>query len=212
MKLELAGSILGANPLNIGGAITTAKLHGLKRLHIDIMDGNYVSNISFGLDIITAIKAYCDLVMDVHLMVNCTENMVQQCLQAGVDSISIHPKTCKDPMAIIQLINNHCTAGIVINPDEELAEFKDLIPKVNLITLMSVTPGACGQKFIPETLNKITELRQSYSGVITIDGGVNPKICEQLLQYKIERVVAGSALFAGDIAHNIAEFIDYCDL
>lgn len=213
MKLELSGSILGANPLYIAEAITQASSFGLKRLHIDIMDGHYVKNISFGTEVISAIKAIIPkLAIDVHLMVNCTENLVKQCLKAKVDSISIHPKATGNPEKIISFIKeSNCIAGIAINPDESINEFSNLIQIVDLVTLMSVTPGACGQKFNKEILVKIIQLRANFRGNITVDGGVNPEICSELVNYPITRVVAGSALFTGDIAKNITKFMAYCE-
>lgn len=212
MKLELSGSILGANPLYLGQAVTTAYQHGLKRLHIDIMDGNYVPNISFGSAVLPAIQALAPMAqLDVHLMVNCPENLVAQCLQFQPASITIHPQACKDPKTLIQTIKAAgCVAGIAINPCDDLSGLLPYLDLVDLVTVMTVNPGACGQKLIAERLELIPKLREHFKGNITIDGGVNADNCQQLSTLAIDRLVAGSAIFSGDIAKNISKIISNC--
>ena len=210
MSLVLSGSILAIEPIDIKSSLVRALALGLSRIHLDIMDGNYVDNISFGTGIIPALKSF-GVPVDVHLMVQRTEHFVRECLAFGSDSICIHPQTVAEPEKLLEKIKaSGCRAGIAINPSETCAKMQALLPLVDEVLLMTVVPGACGQKFMPERLALISELRANFSGIITLDGGITPELCGSLAEYDIQQVVAGSALFSGDLESNIAAFRRYC--
>lgn len=207
--IEISASILAANILNLEQEIKIAANAGIDRIHIDIMDGHYVKNISFGSSVIPAIaKLDLNLPLDIHLMTTCTNELIQQCATEHVSSISFHPETLKDPVKAIQKIqSNGISAGIAINPKDQITDLKELIEIADEVLLMAVIPGACGQAFMPEVLEKITEIKELFNGRIVIDGGIKPAICKSLA---VDCVVAGSALFYGDIENNFAEFAHYC--
>ena len=211
MNYEISASILGACELNLAGNITKVAAHGIKRLHIDIMDGHYVDNISFGSSILSKLcQHFPEMQLDVHLMVTCVENLVRQCLALGADSICFHPKVATNPKQTIELIQAHgVSAGIVINPTDNIKDFAGLYNVIDEIIFMTVTPGACGQDFMAERLNTLMELQEFYNGKITLDGGVKPEILPLLAPYTIQRLVVGSGLFSGNIADNIAKFANH---
>lgn len=211
--IEISASILGANIMQLGKDIETAIESGIDRIHIDIMDGNYVENISFGSNIISAIDNLgYDIPLDIHLMTNCTESMVRQCLKFKPDTIAFHPKTAPCPKSLAATINNEgVSAVIAINPDEQISEFDSIIADFDEVLLMSVIPGACGKTFMPEVLVKVAQIRKHFSGAITIDGGIRPETCILLKKLAINRIVAGSALFGGNIANNVFAFAKACN-
>ena len=205
--IELSASILGANIMQLGQEIDLAVKAGVKRLHLDIMDGNYVDNISFGCDLIPLIKARNSLPIDVHLMTEKTDKIASKCLCCMPNTITFHPATAKNPTNLISQIKaQKVKAGIAINPEDDVNDFLELFKLVDEVILMTVVPGACGQAFMPETLNKIEPIRKHFAGTLTIDGGVKPETIKTLKKYQINVAVSGSGIFSGDLEKNLEEF------
>jgi ribulose-phosphate 3-epimerase len=198
----ISPSILSANLLTLKEEINLSEKSGADLHHIDVMDGHFVPNLSFGLPLISAIKKNTSLPLDVHIMVANPDQVFTQYLQAGADYLTFHIEAAKDPIKIISAIKaKHKKAGIAINPDTPL---KSLLPEiletVDLILVMGVFPGFSGQSFIQATVGrtkKIFALLQEVnpSAVISVDGGVSDKNARQLQSAGANILVAGSYIY-----------------
>ncbi|MBP7652515.1 ribulose-phosphate 3-epimerase [Candidatus Dependentiae bacterium] len=199
--LEIAPSILSADFTNLGNEIEEIKKN-IKYLHIDVMDGHFVPNISIGIPVIESLRPkFPDLIFDTHLMITNPENYVEPFAAAGSDIITFHREVNINPTLIIQKIKKTGKiAGISINPDTDVHLLDSVLDKADLILIMSVFPGFGGQKFICETLKKIEYLKEkkiqkNYKYLIEIDGGVNIYNAKQIIDAGTEILVAGSAVF-----------------
>ena len=181
-------------------------------LHFDVMDGNFVPNLTFGPDILKAFKRSSNLFLDVHLMVNDPDFFSDVFIKAGADNITFHYEVYNDIEKCKGLINKiHSLskkAGISIKPNTDVETIKPLLDIVDLVLIMSVEPGFGGQKFIPDSLNKIRELKQyrdehNFSYIIQIDGGINDQTAHDVLVEGCDCLVAGSYVFNGDIKTNV---------
>ena len=170
-------------------------------LHLDVMDGMFVPNISFGPNIIKMIKPYSDKVFDVHLMIEKPGRYINLFRESGADYISVHQEACKHLHRVIdQIKQTGAKAGVAINPHTPVSSLVDVLEYVDLVVVMSVNPGFGGQKFIYRTLNKIEELDKlrtihNYSYLIEVDGGVGMQNAEKILQAGVDVLVAGSSVF-----------------
>lgn len=199
--VKIAPSILSADFSNLGRDIESLTAWGADWVHFDVMDGHFVPNLSFGLPVCKAVRPLTKLPIDVHLMVNEPSRFIPWFLEAGADLITIHVEA--EPhlhRALQQIHEGGCKAGVVLNPGTPVVAAKEVLPYCDLVLIMSVNPGYGGQKFIPESLEKIAELRRmiderGLATEIEVDGGINPKTAESCLNAGATVLVAGSAVF-----------------
>ena len=198
---KILPSILSADFANLERDIKELENIGIDMFHIDVMDGNFVPNISFGFPIIEAIRPKTDKIFDCHLMIANPENYVEQFCKAGCDMVSFHIEATNHADRLIQVIkDNGKKAGIVLNPQTSLESIKYLLPKVDYVLIMTVNPGFGGQKFIPEMLEKIEELaklreEKNYNFLIEVDGGINVETSKACRDKGADILVCGSFLF-----------------
>ena len=198
---KILPSILSADFANLERDIKELENIGIDMFHIDVMDGNFVPNISFGFPIIEAIRPKTDKIFDCHLMIANPENYVEQFCKIGCDMISFHIEATNHADRLIQVIkDNGKKAGIVLNPQTSLESIKYLLPKVDYVLIMTVNPGFGGQKFITEMLEKIEELakireEKNYNFLIEVDGGINVETSKACRDKGAEILVCGSFLF-----------------
>ncbi len=199
----LAPSLLSADFSNLFDAVKLCEKKGAKLIHIDVMDGHFVPQISYGEPVIKSIRKLTELPFDVHLMVEKPELMVDSFADSGADWITFH---CEATVHIDRLINHiHSLgkkAGISIVPSTPVSAIKEVLPLVDLVLVMTVNPGFGGQKLIPYCVDKIRELdslrkENGYNYLISVDGGINNETVKQTLDAGVDIVVSGSAFFNG---------------
>jgi ribulose-phosphate 3-epimerase len=211
---KILPSILSADFANLERDIKELENIGIDMFHIDVMDGNFVPNISFGFPIIEAIRPKTDKVFDCHLMIANPENYVEQFCKVGCDMVSFHIEATNHADRLIQVIKaNGKKAGIVLNPQTPIESIKYLLPKLDYVLIMTVNPGFGGQKFIPEMLEKIEELaklreEKNYNFLIEVDGGVNVETSKACQDKGADLLVCGSFLFgASDKEKTLGELL-----
>lgn len=210
----LSPSIMTADFTNLSNDIDQIVKAGVTNLHLDVMDGNFVPNISFGPKIISDLKnKYSEMVFDAHLMVKNPENLIKNFADAGCDYITIHPESTIHIHRQLQLIKSlGKKSGISLNPSTPLDVLDYIIDDVDLILIMSVNPGFGGQNFIPsikEKIKKTKELIKDRNIILQVDGGIKLDNIESILKAGATSVVVGSAIFDGkNIKNNAIEFLD----
>lgn len=201
---KILPSILSADFANLEHDVRELEQIGIDMFHIDVMDGNFVPNISFGFPIIEAIRSKTDKIFDCHLMIARPEEYVERFCNAGCDMVSFHIEATNHADRVIQIIKNSGKkAGIVLNPQTPIESAKYLLPKLDYVLIMTVNPGFGGQKFIPEMLEKIEELakireEKGYSFLIQVDGGVNVETSKLCRDKGADLLVCGSFLFGAE--------------
>ena len=201
---KILPSILSADFANLERDVRELEQIGIDMFHIDVMDGNFVPNISFGFPIIEAIRSKTDKIFDCHLMIARPEEYVERFCNAGCDMVSFHIEATNHADRVIQIIKNSGKkAGIVLNPQTSIESVKYLLPKLDYVLIMTVNPGFGGQKFIPEMLEKIEELakireEKGYSFLIQVDGGVNVETSKLCRDRGADLLVCGSFLFGAE--------------
>ena len=199
--IKIAPSILSANFAKLGDEIKDVELGGADYIHVDVMDGHFVPNITIGPLIVEAIKPITTLPLDVHLMIDNPDEYIPAFAKAGADIISVHVEACRHLHRTIQLIKSHgVKAGVVLNPATPVSMIKHIIHDVDLVLLMTVNPGFGGQAFISEVLPKIkdvaTYVRENGLSVeIEVDGGVNEETAKLCVEAGANVLVAGSAIY-----------------
>lgn len=197
----LSPSLLSADFTNLEKEFKIMNEEKVDFVHLDIMDGNYVPNISYGPGIVKSLRPLTDIPFDTHLMIENPENFIEDFKEAGSDIITIHPSTTKHLDRTISLIkSNGMKAGLALNPDDSLEILEYTIEKLDLVLIMSVNPGFGGQKFIPSALKKIREVRKiieenNLETLIEVDGGVKLENAKEVLEAGADILVAGSAVF-----------------
>ncbi len=204
----IAPSILSADFAAMGDAVKNLKKWNADWVHCDVMDGEFVPNITFGMPMVEALRRNTDMFLDVHLMIVKPERYVERFVKAGADLVTFHPEASEDPFGTIEKIKAMgAKAGIVLNPDIPCNVAKDFVSKVDLIMLMGVFPGFGGQKFIPEVMEKISELKEMTKGtdvLVELDGGVTLENAPEMVKRGLDVMVAGNAVFkAADPARAI---------
>lgn len=209
----LAPSILAADFANLGEDVKKISKAGAKWLHVDIMDGVFVPNISFGAAVGKSIKNYTDCFLDYHLMIVDPSRYINDFVDAGANNITIHYEACNHLHRSIYNIKEHgIMAGVALNPATPIHLLKDIIRDVDIVLLMSVNPGFGGQKFIENTYKKAYDLKDmieqhSSSAIIEVDGGVNLENAAKLLKNGVDIFVAGSSVFSAEnVYKRVQEF------
>ncbi len=202
--VKIAPSILSADFSRLGEEVKAVEEAGADWIHVDVMDGKFVPNITVGPLVVEALRKVTDLPLDVHLMIENADLYVEDFAVAGADIISVHAEACPHLHRTVQRIkDNGARAGVVLNPATTLFALDEIIEQVDLVLLMSVNPGFGGQEFIGSVLSKIELLRKTLneSGVeldLEVDGGVRPDNAAAIKQAGANVLVAGSALFGSD--------------
>jgi ribulose-phosphate 3-epimerase len=215
MTIELAPSILSANFARLGDDAKAALDGGGTVLHVDVMDGHFVPNITIGPLVVASLrKALPNAILDCHLMIENPDNYIPAFAEAGASWISVHQEACVHLHRTLQLIELHgCKPGVVLNPATPVHTLDEVLEMVHLVLVMSVNPGFGAQKFIPEALPKIdtlVEVRESLglSYRIEVDGGVSLETVGDIVRAGAELLVAGNAVFSnGDIRENAAKLL-----
>ncbi|CAM3381724.1 ribulose-phosphate 3-epimerase [Pseudostreptobacillus hongkongensis] len=199
-EITIAPSLLAADFSKLREEVEAINKTEAKWLHLDVMDGNFVPNISFGADIIKSIKPYTDLYFDAHLMVEKPEWYIETVAKAGVDSITIHVEATNHLHRALQMIKSvGIKAGVALNPATDIEVLDNVIDLIDLVLVMTVNPGFGGQKFIDNTLQKIKRIREKYPHIdIQVDGGINNETAKLVKEAGANILVAGSYVFKGN--------------
>lgn len=212
--LYLAPSILSADFSKLGEEVALVEQSGLNILHIDVMDGQFVPSISYGVPIIKSIRKKSSMLFDVHMMVQEPGRFIKDFAEAGADSITVHAEACQHlHRTIYQIKENGKKCCVALNPTTPLDVLDYLYTDLDMILLMTVNPGYGGQKFIPAMLSKIKKLHQIINDMnleipIEVDGGINVQNVLQTVEAGAEIIVAGSSIYGKNTIKNIDEFRD----
>ena len=211
-KIQISPSILSADFSQLGNEIIKLEKGGADMIHVDVMDGHFVPNLTIGPPIIKSLRKYTKLPFDVHLMIDPVHKYIKNYADAGADIITIHPEATENLIDSIELIESfNKKVGISLNPDTPIKLIEDILSKVHLVLLMSVFPGFGGQKFMPEILNKIKALRKikidkKLNFNIEVDGGINFENSKLVIDAGADILVSGTTIFKeneGNIKKNI---------
>ena len=214
MEKCLAPSILSADFGVLKEQLELIDEAGAQYVHFDVMDGVFVPSISYGMPVLKSIRKYTDRLFDVHLMIVDPERYIKDFAEAGADIITVHAEACKHLDATIDLIkSNGAMAGVALNPATPVATIKHVLDKVDMVLIMTVNPGFGGQKLIPYTIDKVRELVKLCNEVgakidIEVDGGINIDTIDDALDAGANIIVAGSAVFNGDVKANAEALLE----
>jgi len=207
---KLVPSLLSADLWCLKDQLDVLKQYQVDTLHVDVMDGNFVPNISMGVPLVESLRKHSDFSLDVHLMIANPERFIETFREAGADLLTVHVEATYHIHRLIQQIRNvGCKAGVSLNPGTPLELIKPILHMVDLVLVMSVNPGFGGQDFLPETLSKVEMLhqwkleREDYKYIVEVDGGINRSNVEQVLNAGAEWIVSGSGVFKGDLKTNL---------
>ncbi len=200
-QVKLAPSILSADFSRLGEQVAEATEAGADYIHIDVMDGHFVPQITIGAPVVAAVRRWTNLPLDVHLMIEAPERQINQFADAGADIITVHIETCPNIHRVVQTIKESgVKAGVALNPDTPIDTLKEILSSLDLVLVMTVNPGFGGQTFIEDTLDKVARLRVeldegSLAAELEVDGGINAEIAPNVVRVGARVLVAGSAVF-----------------
>ncbi|NDJ78177.1 MAG: ribulose-phosphate 3-epimerase [Chloroflexi bacterium] len=201
LPLRISASILSADFACLGDQIAAAEVAGADWIHIDVMDGSFVPDISYGLPIIRAARRCTTLPLDVHLMIVHPERHIASVAAAGATIITVHVETCQHLSRVVQQIREEgCQPAVALNPHTPVVMVEEMLPLVDMVLVMTVNPGYPGQRFLPQTLRKIERIRMMARAAwrdldLQVDGGIGPSTAPQVVAHGANVLVAGSAIF-----------------
>jgi ribulose-phosphate 3-epimerase len=200
-KCVLSPSILSADFARLGEEIATVEAAGADWIHVDVMDGHFVPNITMGPFIVATCRRITSLALDVHLMIEKPERYIEAFAKAGASGLTVHVETCPDISGTLKQIKSlGCRAGAVLNPETPVAALQPVLKEADLILVMSVHPGYSGQSFIPETIAKVSEIRKKLNALrssawLEVDGGIDRETLPQMKEAGATAFVAATAVF-----------------
>ncbi len=197
--IEIVPSILSADFARLADEIAVVELAGLKMVHLDVMDGHFVPNITIGPPVIAKLRKYTKLVFDSHLMISEPDEYAERFIEAGVDHITFHIEVAKEPEKLIDKLHKlDCSAGICLNPETPVKAIEKVAPLCDMVLVMTVHPGFGGQEFMPDAAKKVATIRQIVGPDIRIevDGGIDPQTTPIVVSYGADTLVAGNAIFS----------------
>jgi ribulose-phosphate 3-epimerase len=200
-QVKLAPSILSADFSRLGEQVAEATAAGADYIHVDVMDGHFVPQITFGAPVVAAIRHWTNLPLDVHLMIEAPERQIEQFVDAGADIITVHIEVCPHVHRVVQTIKElGVKAGVSLNPTTPVSVLDEILPALDLVLVMTVNPGFAGQAFIEATLDKIAHLRaeldrKGLAAELEVDGGINVQIAPKVVTAGARVLVAGAAVF-----------------
>jgi ribulose-phosphate 3-epimerase len=197
----LSASILSADFARLGEEIATVEAAGVDWIHVDVMDGHFVPNITMGPFIVATCRRITKLPLDVHLMIENPERYIEAFARAGASGLTVHVETCPDIVRTLKQIKSlGCRAGAVLNPETSVGAIQPALPEADLILVMSVHPGYSGQSFMPESIAKVSEIRQKLNALrssawLEVDGGIDTETMPEMKEAGATAFVAATAIF-----------------
>jgi len=197
--VEVAPSILGADFAKLADEIAQVEAAGVRMLHLDVMDGHFVPNITIGPVVVAKLRKYSDLVFDVHLMISEPAKYIDAFAEAGANHITFHIETTDRPELLVEKLHKlGCTAGVCLNPETPVESIEKVAPLCEMVLVMTVRPGFGAQKFMPDAARKIIRIRQIVGDEVRVevDGGIDPNTAPVVVGYGADTLVAGNAIFS----------------
>ena len=197
--IEIAPSILSADFARLADEIAVVESAGASIVHLDVMDGHFVPNITIGPPVIAKLRKYSSLVFDAHLMISEPDKYAKAFVEAGANHITFHIEVADQPQILIDTLHNlGCTAGICLNPETPVEAVEKIAPLCDMVLVMTVRPGFGGQKFMPEAAKKVRRIREIVGTEtrVEVDGGIDPDTTPTVVSYGADTLVVGSAVFS----------------
>ncbi|MEZ4523057.1 MAG: ribulose-phosphate 3-epimerase [Thermomicrobiales bacterium] len=198
---RLAPSILDSDLANLAEQVSILERNGIDTVHVDVMDGRFVPNISIGIPVVASLRQATSLTLDVHLMIQDPEDYVTAFVEAGADSVTVHPESTPHVHRALDRIRDAgAMSGLALNPGTPLAHAIELLPVLDLVLIMSINPGFGGQSFKPEAIDRLQKMRAAIDQsdrpvALEVDGGINPETIGPAVDAGVDLIVSGSAIF-----------------